>query len=223
MSRYETRLMIAAKMLAGMIASAPICDRTKINKRKWSQAALQWADALIAEAEKKNQEKTMNHPEHSPCAELLPCPFCGGEPLVERAGTRRYSTIIRCTECGAFHESCDQDSRVGASWNRRTHASPPASAGLIAEQLKHVAWNIRARIPTGETEAKICEKASAILSASTAQRDLEIAERVMDAIRNVLAEKEDVIAHGVTVLSLFAAIDAINLPALLAEMEKGEG
>jgi Lar family restriction alleviation protein len=51
---------------------------------------------------------------------LLPCPFCGHDtPIVERAGTRRYSTIIACGNCGARHESGDEDANVGRSWNQR--------------------------------------------------------------------------------------------------------
>ena len=46
----ELRIKTAAIILHGMIASAPICDRTKIKKRKWALAALQWADALLVEA-----------------------------------------------------------------------------------------------------------------------------------------------------------------------------
>jgi len=56
MSDYETRLTIAAHILVGMIQSAPICDRTKINKAEWSKVAFQWADALITEASKPRRK-----------------------------------------------------------------------------------------------------------------------------------------------------------------------
>jgi len=49
---------------------------------------------------------------------LKPCPFCGGEAEFERKGTGRQSCIVRCTDCGASHESGDTwDS--GSSWNQR--------------------------------------------------------------------------------------------------------
>ena len=50
--------------------------------------------------------------EHQP---LLPCPFCGGEAVVERDGNRRQSCIVACTECGGRAEGPDRD-----TWNRRT-------------------------------------------------------------------------------------------------------
>lgn len=43
------RAQIAATILAGMISSAPICDRTKIDRKKWAKIALQWADILLKE------------------------------------------------------------------------------------------------------------------------------------------------------------------------------
>lgn len=52
---------------------------------------------------------------------LEPCPFCGGEPYIERRGTARFSTIISCLECGATHECGDTGDSVGNGWNRRTH------------------------------------------------------------------------------------------------------
>jgi hypothetical protein len=42
------RDFMAAYALQGMIASSPLCDRTKIDKRKWSRIAYEWADAMCA-------------------------------------------------------------------------------------------------------------------------------------------------------------------------------
>lgn len=39
--------------------------------------------------------------------ELMPCPFCGGEPRIERKGTARASMIIICDDCGCKVESGD--------------------------------------------------------------------------------------------------------------------
>lgn len=33
--------------LDGMLKSAPICDRTKIDKKKWAKIAYEWADAMM--------------------------------------------------------------------------------------------------------------------------------------------------------------------------------
>ena len=50
MGASVTRAKVAATILSGMIVSAPLCDRTKINKRKWVRIALEWADLLLAES-----------------------------------------------------------------------------------------------------------------------------------------------------------------------------
>ena len=49
--------------------------------------------------------------------DLAPCPFCGGEPAVERPGTARQSCIVACTNCGGRLESNEIGS--GHHWNRR--------------------------------------------------------------------------------------------------------
>jgi len=41
------RDLFAAAALQGMLQSAPLCDRTKINKRKWAKIAFEWADAMM--------------------------------------------------------------------------------------------------------------------------------------------------------------------------------
>ena len=64
-------------------------------------------------------------------ADLKPCPFCGGAAYFERTGTRRQSCIVACSDCGARHESSDEDERSGQSWNRRVPArGVPASEYL---------------------------------------------------------------------------------------------
>lgn len=50
---------------------------------------------------------------------LLPCPFCGGEPEIERMGTSRVSMIITCTECGASLETGETWLDKNCSWNTR--------------------------------------------------------------------------------------------------------
>ena len=51
--------------------------------------------------------------------ELKPCPFCGGEPIVERQGDRRQSHIIYCGECGGRLET-GETWNAGQLWNTRT-------------------------------------------------------------------------------------------------------
>lgn len=51
--------------------------------------------------------------------DLKRCPFCGGEAEFERLGTSRQSCIVVCTWCGCSHESSDQGTHNGQSWNRR--------------------------------------------------------------------------------------------------------
>ena len=51
--------------------------------------------------------------------ELKPCPFCGGEPIVERQGDRRQSHIIYCGECGGRLET-GETWNTGQLWNTRT-------------------------------------------------------------------------------------------------------
>ena len=59
-------------------------------------------------------------------AELKPCPFCGHvSPYFERMGTPRWSCIVICTDCGARHESSDEDERSGWSWNQRAALAQP--------------------------------------------------------------------------------------------------
>jgi Lar family restriction alleviation protein len=57
--------------------------------------------------------------------ELLPCPFCGGVPYIERFGNNTSSTIISCEDCGCRHESGDSNWNVGKSWNRRVDNRKP--------------------------------------------------------------------------------------------------
>jgi Lar family restriction alleviation protein len=67
----------------------------------------------------------------TPQVSLLPCPFCGGKPYIERAGTGRASCIVVCEDCGVRHESADEYEHSGQAWNRRSHPR----AGLTGEQI----------------------------------------------------------------------------------------
>lgn len=45
--RRQIRRMFANSALNGMLSSFPLCDRTKVNKKKWAKQAWEWADAMI--------------------------------------------------------------------------------------------------------------------------------------------------------------------------------
>lgn len=59
--------------------------------------------------------------------ELKPCPFCGGEPVIERLGTRKVSCIIVCEDCGCLLETNETNENCGCQWNIR---GSPASRGI---------------------------------------------------------------------------------------------
>ena len=50
--------------------------------------------------------------------ELLPCPFCGGKAVIERYGTRKFSTIYECEDCGCTLETGEWFNH-GKAWNTR--------------------------------------------------------------------------------------------------------
>jgi len=65
--------------------------------------------------------------------ELKPCPFCGGEPIVERQGDRRQSHIIYCGECGCRLET-GETWNAGQLWNTRTE---PQVKPLVWVETRH--------------------------------------------------------------------------------------
>lgn len=70
-----------------------------------------------------------------PCADLLPCPFCGHQPYAYTSGV----------ECRTF--GCISGHMTHAAWNRRAH-SPAAGdvAGLVAAPLADHLRILRARL-----------------------------------------------------------------------------
>lgn len=67
---------------------------------------------------------------------LLPCPFCSGQAEIVRAGTRRQSTIIACSDCGCRLESPDEGDQYGDSWNHRAAHEPLAALDQRNATLK---------------------------------------------------------------------------------------
>jgi len=57
---------------------------------------------------------------------LLPCPFCGGDPITEVSGTSNDGMMISCmnSKCVGPHCSYIPPSAAIAAWNTRT--TPPA-------------------------------------------------------------------------------------------------
>jgi hypothetical protein len=45
--RNKLRDSLAAAALNGMLSSAPMCDRTKVDKPKWCRIAYDWADQML--------------------------------------------------------------------------------------------------------------------------------------------------------------------------------
>jgi len=81
--------------------------------------------------ERKETLPMTNEPEPNTRAgeALKPCPFCGGEAVVEQQGTARCSHIIACTDCGARLET-GEVWNAGSSWNTRPLPQP---SELVAE------------------------------------------------------------------------------------------
>lgn len=51
-AKVTKREYLASAALQGLLASAPMCDRTKVNKSAWARVAVEFADALLAELRK---------------------------------------------------------------------------------------------------------------------------------------------------------------------------
>lgn len=51
--RATVRDQFAMAALQGMLASAPIVDRTTIDRDRWSKVAYEWADAMLAARKEK--------------------------------------------------------------------------------------------------------------------------------------------------------------------------
>ena len=106
---------------------------------------------------------------------LKSCPFCGEEARFERRGTSRQSCIVRCTWCGASHESSDEYERSGCSWNDR--APPSRLAAIRSDRLRVARWMGRQR------------RSAATLRASAESERLYIMQRaVSGAVSGVLSD-----------------------------------
>ena len=120
--------------------------------------------------------------------ELLPCPFCGGEPHIERLGNARFSTIVSCLDCGVTHECGDTGSSVGNGWNRR---APLASYDKLA--ASHAELLVR----VGELEAAqacVYDGHAVLVSLSESAAKRTTAENVSDVLDALAKVQKTVIA-----------------------------
>ena len=65
--------------------------------------------------------------------ELKPCPFCGGEAQIERQGSRSFSTIYSCKECGCTLETGEErnyGARPPCGLRHQILRSPPRPLSL---------------------------------------------------------------------------------------------
>lgn len=109
---------------------------------------------------------------------LKPCPFCGGEPHIERRGNARFSTIISCLDCGATHECGDTGENVGNGWNRR-EAADQMTANISAA----------ARPADGMTLDALVAHYGALPYSQVGQATLDFLERLSALERAIPATK----------------------------------
>ena len=128
--------------------------------------------------------------------DLLPCPFCGGEAEFERKGTPRHSTIVRCTDCSAFHE-CGEEWDHGRSWNTRAALSRAPKAGRegAAERLAIVAEKPARLIRWGEGDRLDLQSVLAALSPPSTGGEgealiMRVGERIADEVEKVAAGRQ---------------------------------
>jgi Lar family restriction alleviation protein len=72
---------------------------------------------------------------------LLPCPFCGGDPIMWAATDCKdgfvHGTTINCQSCGISINDEYQDAAI-ADWNTRTHSAEIAGALRDAERWRPI-------------------------------------------------------------------------------------
>jgi Lar family restriction alleviation protein len=75
---------------------------------------------------------------------LLPCPFCGGDPIMWAATDCKdgfvHGTTINCQSCGISINDEYQDAAI-ADWNTRTHSAEIAGALRDAERWRWLREN----------------------------------------------------------------------------------
>lgn len=77
---------------------------------------------------------------------LLPCPFCCGEPHVMHCGVGTY--MVQCLQCKATTDDGSLD-RISANWNRRDFSPMAVAGAFVMAAARHVCQPIEAA-PMGE-------------------------------------------------------------------------
>jgi len=91
---------------------------------------------------------------------LLPCPFCGGEPIIRSSDWIGLDTVwCPNDDCSAAVETTGTPEEAIAKWN--TRSTPSASAGPQAEAVDED-WNIRKyidflRADEGDSVTLLCD------------------------------------------------------------------
>ncbi len=55
---------------------------------------------------------------------LLPCPFCGGKPVLTHGASNLRERTVECDDCFAQGSFEWTDEEAVSAWNRRTPAVP---------------------------------------------------------------------------------------------------
>lgn len=131
---------------------------------------------------------------------LKPCPFCGGEAELERAGDRRQSTIYACLHCSCRLET-PEEWGYGTDWNIRAPDARIAELEARAEKAEADARDAKAEASSlrmrrdafalGEREQRgRAERAEALLDGFPLQLGKEILRGDIAETRLAEAEAE---------------------------------
>lgn len=84
---------------------------------------------------------------------LLPCPFCYGEPRVMHCGACTY--MVQCLQCKATTDDGCLD-RISANWNRRDF-SPMTIAAAVMASATSAGWEGDEKLTVEEAWTILCE------------------------------------------------------------------
>lgn len=61
---------------------------------------------------------------------LLPCPFCGGEPMVEYDTMEPFEWAVFCGDCGVMPATSEDEQVSLLAWNTRAKIGEPDEHSL---------------------------------------------------------------------------------------------
>ncbi len=165
---------------------------------------------------------------------LKPCPFCGGEAELERAGDRRQSTIYACLHCSCRLET-PEEWGYGTDWNIRAPDARIAELEARAEKAEADARDAKAEASSlrmrrdafalGEREQRgRAERAEALLDGFPLQLGKEILRGDIAETRLAEAEAEldRLRAAGTFNQGIEAAVEAVSALHILEEANDEE-